>query len=120
MVTTTTSCFRATLVPSYQGEDPEPVLNPPPWIQNITGRFALSSPGVQTFRIRQSSLCGSGRPAYRLGYLAGARTTGVPFPCGVCGPYARASRTPAHGLAGLGGMNRPELPVSSPYGMPLK
>ena len=62
MVTTTTSCFRATLVPSYQGEEPEPVEKPPPWIQNITGRFLWSSAGVQTLRIRQSSLCPSGAP----------------------------------------------------------
>ena len=61
MVTTTTSCFRQMFVPSYQGEEPEPVLNPPPWIQNITGRLAPSSAGVQTLSTRQSSLCGSRR-----------------------------------------------------------
>lgn len=50
MVTITTSCLRAILTPSYQGEEPEPLEKPPPCIQNITGRFLLSSAGVQTFR----------------------------------------------------------------------
>ena len=62
MVTTTTSCFWQMLVPSYHFEAPEPVEKPPPWIQNITGRFLPSSAGVQTLRIRQSSLCTSGSP----------------------------------------------------------
>ena len=47
MVTTTTSPRRARFVPSLSGDDPEPVANPPPWHQNITGRlrpFAAAGP----------------------------------------------------------------------------
>ena len=79
------------------GDEPEPVEKPPPCSQTITGRFRLSPPPcVKTFSTRQSSLAAGrvagGGPLRRL--------------CGELGPYASASRVPAHGVGFVGGMKR--------------
>src|SRR6516162_10838683 len=120
MVTTTTSPRRARLVPSVSGEEPDPVVKPPPWHQNITGRLRLSlSAGVHTFSTRQSSpSAGSFSPATVSAPAAGGGAAGSR--CGALGPYSSASRTPVHRTGSVGGMNR-WLPVLlAPYGMPLK
>ena len=54
MVTTTTSPRRARLAPSVPGDDPDPVANPPPWHQSITGRWrpSLTAGGTVTVRAR--------------------------------------------------------------------
>jgi hypothetical protein len=52
----TTPCF-ANCVPEVLGEELEPPVNPPPYIQTITGSFAPGAAlsGLHTFRYRQSS-----------------------------------------------------------------
>src|SRR5438093_2509587 len=118
MLTTTTSPRRARLVPSVPGDDPEPVAKPPPWHQNITGRFRPSfTAGVQTLRTRQSSPS-AGRPSVATASRAGAGGVSG-LPCGALGPYARASRTPVHRAGSTGGMNRFLPAVVAPYGIPL-
>ncbi len=57
-LTTTMSLRRARLLPSYQAELADPKEKAPPCSQTMTGRFALSSAGVQTFSVRQSSPTG--------------------------------------------------------------
>src|SRR5579863_4688452 len=96
MVTTTTSPRRARLVPSLSGEEPDPLENPPPWHQNITGRLRPSLiPGVQTFNTRQSSpSAGRFEPETVNPPAAGAGAAGSR--CGALWPYASASRTPVH------------------------
>src|SRR5580704_10576369 len=106
MVTTTTSPRRARLVPSLSGDEPDPVANPPPWHQNITGRLRPSlTAGVQTLSTRQSSPS-AGRfepetdnPPAAGGGAAGSR-------CGALCPYSSASRTPVHAAGSAGAMNR--------------
>src|ERR1700686_2240811 len=124
MVTTTTSPRRARFVPSLSGDDPEPVAKPPPWHQNITGRFGPLLPleptaGVQTLSTRQSSPSAGSfspeilrAPAVR-GGAAGSR-------CGALCPYSRASRTPVQLAGSTGAMKRFGPVVLAPYGMPLK
>ena len=56
--TTTTSFRAASRDPRVRGELAFPYANAPPWNQTITGRFAASQPGVQTFTVRQSSVSG--------------------------------------------------------------
>src|SRR5579864_1614257 len=109
MVTTTTSPRRARLVPSVPGEDPEPEEKPPPWHQNMTGRFLRSfTAGVQTLSTRQSSLSAV-KPAPATAVSDVARRTPGSV-CGALGPNARASRTPVHLAGSTGGMKR-FLPV---------
>src|SRR4051812_47630324 len=98
MVTRTTSWVRANESPRYHGVDPEPVTKAPPWIQTITGRRPLSAPGVQTFRVRQSSLisCSCAASIPSSGDASWDAT----------GPNAVASRTPDHAVAGWGALNR--------------
>ena len=119
MLTTTTSPRRARLAPSVTGDEPEPVTNPPPWHQNITGRLRLSfTAGVQMFSTRQSSPS-AGSPAAATAIADAARRAPGSV-CGALGPYARASRTPVHFAGAAGGMNRFAPPVLAPYGTPLK
>src|SRR3984957_19089116 len=124
MVTTTTSPRMARFVPSLSGDDPEPVAKPPPWHQNITGRFGpLLAPGpaagVQTLSTRQSSPWAGrfwpeiDKPFGGLGTVAGSL-------CGALCPYARASRTPVHFAGSTGPIKRFAPVVFAPYGMPLK
>ncbi len=80
------------LVPLYHGLAAVPVVNPPPWIHTITGRFASSHAGVHTLRVRQSSLWPSG-------VLPAIASNAEGF-CGAIGPNASASRTPVHGVVG--------------------
>ncbi len=84
--------------PSYQGAEPVPVVNAPPWIHTSTGRRASSHPGVQTFRVRQSSLIG--RPSVPMNRSSGPRS------CGAMGPYSVAGRTPPHAGGRSGGAKR--------------
>src|SRR5512140_253774 len=105
MVTTTTSPRRARLVPSVPGEDPDPEANPPPWHQNITGRFFPSfTAGVQILSTRQSSPS-VGRPAAATAISDVVRRTPGSV-CGALGPHANASRTPLHFAGSTGGMKR--------------
>jgi hypothetical protein len=102
------------LTPSYTELDPDPLVKPPPWIQNSTGRFAPSfSPRVQTLSTRQSSL----------GVIARRETlassAGPAVTCGAIGPYSNMSRTPVQGAGFDAGRNRIVPPVAPPYGMPL-
>src|SRR6266545_6215585 len=118
MVTTTTSPRRARLAPSVTGEEPEPLLKPPPWHQNITGRLRPSLiAGVQMFSTRQSSLS-LGRPAAATA-IGDTDRFAPGCICGALGPYAIASRTPAHFAGATGGMKRFLPAVLAPYGMPL-
>src|SRR6267378_728542 len=99
------------------GEDPDPVAKPPPCSQTITGRLRPApSPGVKTFRTRQSS-SSLPRPWPEVDPCAG-RAPGLV--CGALGPYANASRTPVHGAGLVGSMNRFFPLVGPPYGIPLK
>src|SRR5438094_805628 len=82
----------------------------------MTGRFALSMPGVQTFRTRQSSLDWLD-DRFCIIWISGVLKPGS---CGLCGPRAFASRTPLHGIGFLGGRKRPAPSVDAPYGTPLK
>ena len=81
------------VVPLYQGVAAVPVVNAPPWIQTITGRFASSHPGVHTLSVRQSSLCASGR-------LPAICSSGEGS-CGAIAPKSVAARTPDHARGGL-------------------
>src|SRR5579862_9047609 len=106
MVTTTTSPRFARLVPSLSGDDPDPLENPPPWHQNITGRLRLSlSAGVQTFRTRQSSPSG-GRFEPETVNAPGAGGGAAGSRCGALWPYSSASRTLVHAAGSAGGINR--------------
>src|SRR6266567_8942376 len=106
MVTTTTSPRRARLVPSLPGDDPDPVVNPPPWHQNITGRLRPSlMAGVQTFSTRQSSPS-AGRFEPETVNAPGAGAGAAGSRCGALWPYSRASRTPVHFAGSVGGMKR--------------
>src|SRR5579862_5019324 len=106
MVTTTTSPRRARLVPSLSGDDPDPVANPPPWHQNITGRLRPSlTAGVQTFSTRQSSPSG-GRFAPEIVSAPAAGGGAVGSRCGALWPYSSASRTPVHAAGSAGAMKR--------------
>ena len=61
MIVTTTTPRRASAVPSYHGVDPNPLVNPPPWIQTITGRPASGSPSGPTRSGRGSPRPGAPR-----------------------------------------------------------
>ncbi len=113
----------ARFAPSYMGSDPEPVVNAPPWIQNMTGSVAWGSRlGVQTFRFRQSSPDGSvsqrvsmnTRPALPANHLFGGGSCGQMFPKRV------ASRIPDQRSGGAGGSQRRSPETGAAYGMPLK
>src|SRR5512141_3055668 len=97
----------------------DPNVKPPPWIQNMTGRFAWSlMEGVHTFRFSISSPAKPSSQLYRNCsslFFQDARGDG-----GATGPQASAGRTPAHGVGFRGGMNRFSPAVVSPYGIPLK
>src|SRR5690606_2297435 len=95
MVTTTTPRF-ASLVPSYSAAVPEPLFSPPPWIQNTTGSGSSASAGAHTFRVRQSSLIGSGPTP--LSPLAGGWMQ--------IAPREPASRGVDQGSGGAGGRQR--------------
>jgi hypothetical protein len=57
LIDTSTTFRRAKAVPSWRFSAPEPAWKPPPWIQTITGsRSSAFWAGVQTLRLRQSSL----------------------------------------------------------------
>src|SRR5258708_26809961 len=120
MVTTTTAPLRLRLVPSYQGESPEPAMNAPPWHQNITGRLRPSlTAGVHTLSTRQFSLIGgSSRPANSFS-IAGGSANALSS-CIARSPNSKASRTPVHGPTSFGGANRPSSLGGAAYGMPLK
>src|SRR5262245_53983282 len=93
--------------------EPEPLENPPPCSQTITGRLRPSfKPGVKTFRTRHSSLCCAGDPAAVVPELS--------LVCGAVGPNASASRVPVHGDGLTGGLKRLRPLVGAPYGTPLK
>jgi hypothetical protein len=100
MVTTTTSPRAASTEPSYQGMEPEPLTNAPPWIHTMTGSGSLESferRGVQTFNVRQSSDISAPMPRVV------SSTVGA---CIAAGPVDPASRTPSHARTGSGGRNR--------------
>src|SRR5690242_18471352 len=120
MVTTTTSPRRARLVPSVSGEDPDPVANPPPWHQNITGRLRPSLiAGVHTLSTRQSSpSAGRFRPATPSAPSGGGAAAGSRW--GALCPNSSASRTAVHFSGSFGGRNRFVPAVLAPYGIPLK
>ena len=90
-------------------------MNPPPWIQTITGSFApgVALAGRQTFRNRQSSedAGGAGAPG------AGG---GPNRPCMQSAPNSAAWRTPVHVAAGCGGRHRRSPTGGAAKGMPLK
>src|SRR5271166_5748394 len=120
MVTTTTSPRRARFVPSLSGDDPEPLANPPPWHQNITGRSPPApTAGVQTFSTRQSSPS-AGSPSPEIVRPPAGPGCADGSLWGALCPYARASRTPAHFAGSTGAMKRFAPAVLAPYGMPLK
>src|SRR4030042_140641 len=91
------------------GSEPLPIIKAPPCIQTITGRFALSSPGVQILRTRQSSDCGWGTCINI--------PPGIAF-CGAIGPNSLAECTPLHGLTGWGGIQRKSPTGGAAYGTP--
>src|SRR4030043_2350209 len=96
---------------SYIGSEPLPIVKAPPCIQTITGRFALSSPGVQILRNRQSSDCGCGACIII--------PPGIVL-CGAIGPNSLAERTPLHRLTGWGGIQRKSPTGGAAYGPPRK
>ena len=79
----------------------------------MTGRFAASSPGDQTLRVRQSSVSGdvSGGPEKS---ASSGRVAGRSPCCGACPVYSSASRTPAQGAGLRGGMKRLAPDVGAP------
>jgi hypothetical protein len=84
----------------------------------MTGRRALSSPGVEMGRFRQSSVSTlpSSLPIDIIPTRAGifGRGAGAGSVWGAMGRFSGFSRTPAQGLAGRGGMKRPAPEVSAP------
>ena len=97
-------------MPLYQGVEPLPETNPPPWIQTITGRAPSSTAGVTTLRVRQSSSQSGSGPV--------SRPPSAPAACHDTGPNRVASRVSAHGSAGSGGRNRSGPVGGAAYGMP--
>ena len=98
MKLTTTTCSRPLrFCPYCLGSEPEPVMNPPPWIHTITGsRSSRVRAGVQTLRYRQSSLCPVGsEPPPMVAPLWGQEA-----------PKRVQVRTPVHGRTGCGGRQR--------------
>src|SRR5215470_17007433 len=92
---------------------------PPPWYHTMTGRLPAPRPGVNTLRVRQSSLSGTAsrappRPA------SSGRCLRSGGDCGACPAHVSALRTPAHGSGLRGAMKRARPPVGAPYGTPLK
>ena len=82
-------------------------------MKNSTGRRPSSSPGVQTFSVRQSSATGSGPIASvccMCGFSAWTET----------GPNSNASRVPDHGSAACGGAKRSSPSGGCAYGTPRK
>ncbi|MBP1635329.1 MAG: hypothetical protein H6Q10_1903 [Acidobacteria bacterium] len=100
---TSTIPLRANAWPSWRGSEPPPAANPPPWIHTMTGRRSPALAGVQTFRLRQSSL------------LASNEMSPNTLPCTQAGPNAVASFTPCHAAAGCGACHR----AAAAYGTPL-
>src|SRR5215813_4412342 len=98
----------------------EPNENAPPWYHTMTGRLAPSrSPGVHTFKVRQSSLSGTvSRGPDRL--ASSGRCLRLDGACGACPAQLTASRTAGQGSGVCGGMKRRRPPVGAPYGTPLK
>jgi hypothetical protein len=98
-----------------KGDEPEPPMKPPPWIQTIAGSFALGGAlaGRQTFRYRQSS--DEGRGAGAPGGGGGPKR-----PCMQSDPNSAACRTPAHGATGWGGRHRSSPRGGAAKGIPLK
>ena len=92
--------------PSYCACAAAPFSSPPPWIQTMTGASRWTVVGVQTFRNRQSSLCGM---------LA---VTPMPGFCGHTAPNRLASRTPVQCGAGAGGRQRRGPMGAAAYGIP--
>ena len=129
-VTTTTSPRLAKWSPKYIGLLALPELKPPPWNQTITGRRALSSAGVHTLRLRQSSPIGPTSPppvsliksskrrvaAARsmLGASAPDKRSRGSMPCLERLPQVVQSLTPVHGPTGPGGRKRAAPPVGAP------
>ena len=88
------------------------MTKPPPWIQTRTGRPAPSSPGVQTFSVRQSSSIG---PTSK-----GSAGPSALELCQADDPKRVASRRPDQGGSGAGGRKRRGPTGGAAYGMPRK
>src|SRR3954463_14402951 len=84
----------------------------------MTGRLALSRPGVQTWSVRQSSP--TGRVSIGPHTVASSGRCGADAACGERPAKAVHSRTPVQGSGFLGGTKRLAPAVEAPYGMPLK
>ena len=112
MVTTTTSpCCDELACRRRSAIEPAPLTNAPPWIQNMTGRFASSSAGVVTLRVRHcaSSHVGGAAPSI---FSSGDGS------CGANGLACVASSTPSHGTGGAGGRKRSLPTGGAANGMP--
>ena len=111
-----TPCL-ANSVPDVLGEALEPPVNPPPYIQTITGSCApvVALAGRQTFKNRQSS------DGTRAGGAPAAAAGGGPNrPCMQSAPNSAAWRTPVQRATGWGGRHRRSPTGGAAKGMPLK
>ena len=111
-MTTTTSPRAASRAPLYQGTEPLPLTNAPPWIQNSTGRAASSAAGVNTLRYKQSS---------SVGMLLPLPPRNASIPPSDWTELARCfvqSSTPSHAATGDGALKRSGPTGGAAYGTP--
>ena len=109
-VTTTTSPRRASARPVSPSLEAEPATKSPPWIQISTGFASPPRPGVEMFRLRQSSLQRAAAPSDSEGIRGGF--------CGAAAPNSRHSRAPSQGSGGSGARNRSGPRGGRAYGIP--